>query len=490
MTKKIENPIVSVLIVNGDDSERDQLKDYFTSCNYEVVTAASEVDALQKVKFRGFDIVVCDSQSIHEDEIGLIMGLRRLGRGEDVIALGPTSESKRDHPFTELITACVERPVDLDMLVNTVADVVIKRRERTKFRSKIIMASTAHGAQLKEHAPKLNERKIARIGPTNFAQPQLIGNSPAVRELMSIVDRVAPTNSSVLITGATGTGKELVARTIHARSTRREAPFVDINCSAIPDTLIEAELFGHQRGTFTGAHETRRGLFEEASGGTLFLDEVDALNLAAQAKLLRVLQERRVRRVGGRENLPIDVRIISATNRDLYAAVSEGAFRADLLFRLRVVPLHVSELYERGDDIRLLVEHFLQRHSERYGPPERRFSQEAMRVLMAYRWPGNVRELENTLEYAVAISTEDEMPVEALPAEVRNGSPGTPWSIESDSMGNLPLAEVERRHILAVLKRCGGHQIRTAAVLGIDRRTLYRRLQQYGALDKSSAQVC
>ncbi len=187
----------------------------------------------------------------------------------------------------------------------------------------------------------------------------LIGRSPQMEQLFTFINRVASTDSSVLITGATGTGKELVARAIHQRSPRRNAPFIDINCSAIPDTLFEAEVFGHQRGTFTGAHETRRGLFEQASGGTLFLDEINALDLSAQAKLLRVLQERTLRRVGGRENISVDVRIISATNCDLQAAVAEGAFRLDLLFRLRVVPLHIPPLRERKEDILPLLDYFL-----------------------------------------------------------------------------------------------------------------------------------
>jgi len=189
--------------------------------------------------------------------------------------------------------------------------------------------------------------------------PTLIGQSLVMKKLFSVIERVAPTDASVLITGATGTGKELAARAIHDMSPRRDNAFVDINCSAIPETLIEAELFGHQRGTFTGAHENRSGLFEKASGGTLFLDEVDALNLSAQAKLLRVLQERTVRRIGARANIAIDVRIISATNCDLAQAVAEGRFRPDLYYRLRVLPLHVPELCSRGEDVRLLVEHFL-----------------------------------------------------------------------------------------------------------------------------------
>jgi DNA-binding NtrC family response regulator len=300
--------------------------------------------------------------------------------------------------------------------------------------------------------------------------------------LFSIMERVAATNSSVFITGATGTGKELVARSIHAQSLRRQAPFVDINCAAIPESLLEAELFGHERGTFTGAHATRRGLIETASGGTLFLDEIDALPLSAQVKLLRVLQERTLRRVGGRGNIPVDVRIISAANRDLQRAVAEGTFRADLLFRLRVVPLRVPELRERGEgDIRLLVEHFLCSRAEHCGGPPRSFTAAAMRAMFTYRWPGNVRELENAVEYALAIGAGDELGLDNLPPEVLSGDTADDCDMLVECMRHgETLAELERRYILSVLERCGGHKLKAASVLGIDRRTLYRKLVEYG----------
>jgi two-component system, NtrC family, response regulator AtoC len=316
----------------------------------------------------------------------------------------------------------------------------------------------------------------------------LVGCSPVMKHLFTIIERVAPTSSSVFITGATGTGKELVARSIHAQSPRRKAPFVDINCSAIPETLLETEMFGHQRGTFTGAHENRRGLIESASGGTLFLDEVDALPLSAQVKLLRVLQERSLRRVGGRENIPVDVRIISATNRDLQRAVAEGTFRADLLFRLRVVPIRVPDLRERGDeDIRLLVDYFLRHRAEHDGRRPRSFSAAAMRALMACCWPGNVRELENTVEYALAIGSGDELGLDDLPPDVLQGDTGNCDMLRECMRHGETLAELERRYILSVLERCGGHQLNTAAVLGIDRRTLYRKLKEYGVTANSHA---
>lgn len=316
---------------------------------------------------------------------------------------------------------------------------------------------------------------------------KLVGQSPAMKKVFSIIERVAPTDASVLVTGATGTGKELAARAIHDLSPRSDAPFVDINCSAIPETLIEAELFGHQRGTFTGAHENRAGLFEKASGGTLFLDEVDALNLSAQAKLLRVLQERTVRRIGARANIAIDVRIISASNSDLAQAVAAGRFRPDLYYRLRVLPLHMPELCTRGDDVRMLVEHFLQIKSARNGQPERRFTPEAMRALVEYPWPGNVRELENAIEYALAIGLTDELGLEDLPPELAQAHLGANTIDLKKALAvymneTVPLAEIEKRYILSVLQQFGGNQVRTAAALGIDRSKLYRRLKQYGVM--------
>ena len=339
-------------------------------------------------------------------------------------------------------------------------------------------------------AIKRNKKRLDSNGENSEPSqdsPTLVGESPAMRKLFAVIDRVAPTDSSVLLTGATGTGKELVARAIHDKSPRRHAGFVDINCSAIPETLIEAELFGHQRGTFTGAHESRCGLFEKASGGTLFLDEVDALNLSAQAKLLRVLQERTVRRIGARANIAIDVRIISATNCDLSQAVAEGRFRPDLYYRLRVLPLHLPELCTRTGDVSLLVDYFL-RDRGRREHATRRFSAEALQSLNDYPWPGNVRELENAVEYALAIGTEEELGIDDLPVEISSNHCKAPNAqdfrevLQAYMNETVPLAEIEKRYILTVLQQFGGNQVRAAAALGIDRSKLYRRLKQYGVM--------
>jgi DNA-binding NtrC family response regulator len=306
-----------------------------------------------------------------------------------------------------------------------------------------------------------------------------------MQQLFEVIKRIAARrDASALIIGSTGTGKELVARAIHYNSDRKDAPFVPINCSAIPDTLLESELFGHQKGAFTGAHETRRGLIEEAQGGTVFLDEINTLSPSLQVKLLRVLQERVVRRVGGRENIPIDIRLVSASNQDLEEAVKRGEFRQDLFYRLNVVPVRLPDLKDRREDIPLLVHHFLQKFAQQHGEPQRRFSNDAMRVLMTHAWPGNVRELENAVEHALTMGAGETLLPEDLPVSV---SAPERDIVHEATLDDVSLAELERRYILRILEKKGGHQIKTASVLGIDRRTLYRRLRQYGEAGRIQA---
>lgn len=342
-------------------------------------------------------------------------------------------------------------------------------------------------SQTEQSTTEQNRWSLPESSSSELKESKLIGQSPAMQKLFSVISRVAPNDSSVLITGATGTGKELVARAIHDQSPRRNGRFVDVNCSAIPETLIEAELFGHQRGSFTGALANNCGLFEKASGGTLFLDEIDALNLSAQAKLLRVLQERTVRRIGARTNIAVDVRVISATNCDLAQEVAAGRFRPDLYYRLRVLPLHLPELCTRGNDVELLIAHFLQLKADREGVPYRRFTPEAMRALTEYPWPGNVRELENAVAYAMAIGADEQLGLADLPIEISNNrthpSPSDFRDVLQAYMNEtVPLAEIEKRYILSVLQQFGGNQVRAAAALGIDRSKLYRRLKQYGVM--------
>ncbi len=309
----------------------------------------------------------------------------------------------------------------------------------------------------------------------------LIGESAAMRDVFDLIDRVAETDASVLITGESGTGKELVARAIHERSRRRTEKLVTINCAAMPETLLESELFGHVRGAFTDAKSGHAGLFVTASGGTLFLDEIGELPISLQPKLLRALQERKVRPIGGDHEVAFDVRLITATNRDLETAIEERTFREDLYYRIHVVHLPLPPLRSRGGDVMLLAQHFLADAAARFGKQVRGFSAGAADKLTTYAWPGNVRELANAIESAVALARFDELGVDDLPAKIRTYTPSQVFVADPDPTTLAPLEDVERRYILHVLDACGGNQSLAAQVLRIDRKTLHRRLKDYRA---------
>jgi DNA-binding NtrC family response regulator len=427
---------------------------------------------MELITQESFDLVLADASAPGPSGLQLLNELSSRDSAVDCVIMSafPTVDQSVE-ALRRGAVDYISKPFQLYEVANVIKRLIMKRRESKDARRSV----RTRGVRSLQRETYLDDGNST--GPEN--KTTLLGNSPAMKKVFAIVDRIALTDSSVLITGATGTGKELAARAIHERSRRANAPFIDINCSAIPDTLVESELFGHERGAFTGAHETRRGLFEEATGGTIFLDEVDALDPAAQAKLLRVVQERTLRRVGGRENIPIDVRIISATNGDLMRAIAKGKFRADLYFRLRVVPLHLPPLQERDNDISLLVNYFLQRHSERTDTTLRWLSAEAMKLLLNYSWPGNVRELENAIEYALALGTSEELGIDDLPPDILRGDVTGSGPAKPVAPVDLPLVEIEKRHITAMLQRYGGHYIKTATALGIDRRTLYRKLKQY-----------
>jgi transcriptional regulator with GAF, ATPase, and Fis domain len=295
------------------------------------------------------------------------------------------------------------------------------------------------------------------------------------------IARVAPSRSTVLIQGESGTGKELVARAVHAHSTRAGRPFVAINCGALTETLLESELFGYQRGAFTGAASDKKGLFEEASTGSIFLDEIGETSPALQVKLLRVLQEGEIRRVGGSSTIQVDVRVIAATNRDLEEEVKRGAFREDLYYRLSVVTLRVPPLRERTADIPLLASEFLKRAAASTGR-EATISDDAMRLLERYPWPGNVRELENTIEHLVLYSRDARITAEDLAPKFRQQAAPPPAAAAPDRLfADLPtLDELERRYMLHVLEAVGNNRTRAAEVLGVDRRTLYRMAERFG----------
>lgn len=435
--------------------------------NVEWSTNAAE--ALDCLSERSFDLIVLDSGLRASSNGNVAEQIRDRQKKTEILVMSlPELKLDQPAPFRPTDNFDLSAP-RLEQLLERIDKVLARPPGQN---GAVRKSANGHGNG--------GEHPGLWINSTPAPGTALIGVSAPMKQLFRTIERIAPIDSNVLITGATGTGKELVARAIHDLSTRRKGPFVDVNSSAIPETLFEAEFFGHQKGTFTGAYDTRAGLFERASSGTLFLDEVDSLNLAAQAKLLRVLQERHLRRVGGRENIPVDVRIVAATGSNLKAAIASGKFRADLYFRLRVVPLHVPPLRERPEDIPLLLDYFLLTHARRAGHPERHFSPEAMQALREYSWPGNVRELENIVEYALAIGGDEELNIDDLPADVfGDEGAGLEDSNLPHMFGDLSLAEVERRHILSVFQHCGRHHNKTAATLRIDRRTLYRKLQQY-----------
>ena len=444
-----------ILIVEDEAAMGDLLNSFFTDKGYNITTVQNGEEAIARLEEEDYALVITDIK------LPGMSGLELLARirldWQDVAAIIMTAFSSISSAVEAMKLGAedyIGKPFQLDELAITVEKALERRSLRREVR---------------ELRAEVRDRY-------NFSN--IVGRSKPMLQLFEVIRRIAARrDASALIIGSTGTGKELVARAIHYNSDRKDAPFMPINCSAIPETLLESELFGHQKGAFTGAHETRRGLIEEAQGGTVFLDEINTLSQNLQVKLLRVLQERVVRRVGGRENITIDIRLVSASNQDLDEAVKRGEFRQDLFYRLNVVPVRLPDLKDRREDISLLVSHFLQKFSQQHGEPIRRFSSEAMRVLMTHTWPGNVRELENAVEHALTMGSDDILTVQDLPASITAPERDI---VEEAVIDNVPLSEVERRYILRILEKMSGHQIRTAQVLGIDRRTLYRRLRQYG----------
>jgi two-component system response regulator HydG len=307
----------------------------------------------------------------------------------------------------------------------------------------------------------------------------LIGQSAAMQGVYDLIDRVASTDATVLITGESGTGKEVVARAIHARSARREARFVPINCAAMPESLLESELFGHARGAFTDAKTAEPGLFAQAEGGSILLDEIGDMPLGMQPKLLRVLQERRVRPVGGRDEASVDVRVIVATNRDLESSIEEGRFREDLYYRINVVHVALPPLRARGGDVLPLAQHFLGRFAKRARKNVSGIAAPAAEKLLAYAWPGNVRELENSIERAVALTRFEDIVVDDLPEKIRDYHRSHVLVASDDPSELVPLEQVERRYIARVMEAVGGNKTAAARILGIERKRLYRMLARH-----------
>ncbi len=459
-----------ILIVDDDPETCEFLMELLSVPDWSVQAALSAERALELLEHEDFDCVIADL-NLNEPRTGL-----------DVL-----KAFKERSPRTEviLITGFGTLEAAVEALRGGAFDFISK-----PFKVEEVLETVRRA--LSPHEPIQEESALERLLEP-YEASGLIGRTPQMIELYKEIARVAPTSSTVLIVGESGTGKELIARAIHAHSSRAHGPFIAVNCGALTETLLEAELFGHMRGSFTGAIADKKGLFEEAHGGTIFLDEISETAPALQVKLLRVLQEGEIKRVGETRTRHVDVRVIAATNRDLEGEVKAGRFREDLYYRLSVITLRVPPLRERREDIPLLATHFLRR-ALRQTERALAFSPAALALLMAYTWPGNVRELENCIEYALIHARGRLITPEDLPEKVRSAVPSlrrgrTCASLEATLFHDLPsLDELERRYLLYVLDVVNGNRSRAAEILGIDRRTLYRMAERFGIpLERTNA---
>ncbi len=449
-----------ILIVDDDPGHLTTLKTIVRSWGYIVETGDDGEAAVAQVKSEPVDLVLMDVRMARMSGIEALEKIKEYNPAIPVIIM--TAYSSVDSAVDALKTGAYDyliKPLDFEVLKLTI--------ERAC-----------------EHAGLREENKLLKKQlNTDLEISNIIGKSPAMKELMAMLAMVAPSEATVLITGASGTGKELIARSIHFNSPRMEHPLVVVNCAAITETLLESELFGHEKGAFTGADKRREGRFMQADRGTIFLDEIGETSITMQAKLLRVLQEKEIQRVGGEQALKVDVRIVAATNRDLEAEVAAGRFREDLFYRLNVMTVHIPPLKERQDDIPLLAQHFLEKYAVKNRKTAKGFAPLTMDMLLKYHWPGNVRELENAMERAVVLMTGDHITEKQLPLNIVQSYPdqqALSMSMPLAPDGNRSLEEIEKEAILATLNATGGNKSETARRLGITRKTLHNKLKSYG----------
>jgi len=441
-----------VLVVEDEENVRDLLLTVLAENGYRVDAVRSGEEALRQLDQQLYDLVLLDLN---------LPGMHGL----NVLGAGPALQT--DAQFI-VMTAFGSIDSAVEAMKLGAVD-FIKKPFRTE-ELLHILSRAREELELKREVAQLRSQTSAGV------RAHLVGKSQAMQRLYGLIERVAPTRANVLITGDTGTGKELAARAVHELSGRSRRPFVAINCSALPETLMESELFGHMKGSFTGAVQSKRGLFEEAQGGTIFLDEISTLSEGVQVKLLRVLQDRKVTRVGAREPITVDFRLIAATNRDLGELVTKGEFREDLYYRLNVFPVRVPSLRERRDDIPVLALHFRQRFADENDLEAPEIPPKTMTRLMSYDWPGNVRELENFIERAVIMHAG----ARAIPFEPPGQRPDPERNLLSRSREEKwDLERLEREYILDMLEQTQWHQSSAAEALGISRRTLYRKLKRY-----------
>ena len=443
----------TLLVADDDPGLRESLERTLTREGYRVVLASDGRAALERVQAGGVDLIVTDLRMPGLTGLELLRAAKAIMPDVDVIlltAFGTVEEAvkaMKDGAYDFLT-----KPFRREQLIKLV-DKALERRD-------LIEQNKALKKQLEDIR----------------AKGQMIGSSPAYRRMLSLVEQIADSSATILIQGESGSGKEGVARMIHERSGRRAGPFVAVNCAALPETLLESELFGYEKGAFTGAAGRKEGRFELASGGTLFLDEVADLSLVTQPKILRVLQEGEFERLGGTRTIQVDVRIVSATNQDLAEMVKDKRFREDLYYRLNVITVRVPPLRERHEDIRLLAQHYLRVYAAKNGRKLEGFSNEALERLESYKWPGNIRELENLIERTVLLARKDRIDAEDLPEEIA-GVKRPPRDAILELVGT-PLAEIEQRLLDETLRITGGNKTQAAKLLGIDVRTVARKLER------------
>ena len=459
---------ISVLVIDNDKNTRDLLAKTMGKWGYKVDAVAKDSEGLLMARHNNYEVVFTDlvSPGVSASEM-----VERLKNEQPSVPVIVVTDRYSVEAAVDAVKAgafdFVLKPLDMEHV-----EIITNRcLEKRGLESK--------GKKLKEIAQNLNN-----VVAEQYHFDKIIGKNHALQDIYRIINSLREIDSTILITGETGTGKGLLARTVHFNSHRSQYPFVTVDCGAIPETLLESELFGHEKGAFTGALRRRVGKFEQANKGTIFLDEIGDIPLHVQQKLLRVLQERTIERIGGDRPIAIDVRIIAATNKDLQTMVEEGTFREDLFYRLNIIPIHLPPLRERMDDMLLLINHFLEKYREKLKKEVRTISQDAINSMLRYHWPGNIRELENILERAVIMATGKDIVKVDIPGERRNKDIYSFGKIDISmplkQVKRQIIAQVEKKYLNEVLKQCQGSINMAARRAGIDNKTLYEKMKEYG----------